>query len=192
MESATLDRRAGEEHRDLAPAPALPARAIATVGARAGLLAGAAMIAWELTASEIASEPTALDGIQSSTWTPVTAIASFVLGTDAYSGSFAIGSIALGLAIHLVLAVLLGVVGTAALVYVLGYRPGAFGAALCGAAYGLFLEIALLNLLVNLTQDPDIVYRAAPEWTWWVAHGIYGTTFGLLAARRLARRGDGR
>jgi hypothetical protein len=148
------------------------------------------MIAWEMLAAEIASEPTAVSGIASDTWTPLTAIASFVLGTEAFTGSFAVGSIATGLVVHLVVACALGVAGVAALVYVLGYRPGSFGAGLCGAAFGLFLEIVVLNLAVNATQSPDVVYRAAPEWTWWVAHGIFGTTLGLLAARRLSRRGD--
>ena len=94
MESATVDRRAGEEHLAAEPAPALSARAVVGVGVRAGLGAGALMIAWEMLAAEIAAEPTAISGIGSSTWTPLTAIASFVLGTDAFSGSLAIGSIA--------------------------------------------------------------------------------------------------
>ena len=189
MESAALDRRTGAEHPSPTQAPRVAAGAIAAVGAMAGLAAGAAMIAWEMTAAEIASEPTAISGIGSSTWTPVTGIASFALGTDAFSGSFAIGSIAFGLAWHLVVATLLGVLGTAGLVYVLGSRPGPLGAALWGAGYGLFLEVVVLNVATNSLQTPDVVYRAAPEWTWWVAHAIYGTALGLLVARGLARRG---
>ena len=191
MTSATVDRRAGEEYIAAEPAPTLPARTVVAVGVRAGLGAGAAMIAWEMLAAEIASEPTAISGIGSDTWTPLTAIASFVLGIDAFTGSFVIAPIALGLVLHLAVAAVVGVAGAAALVYVLGYRPGAFGAGLAGAAYGLFLEIVLLNLAVNATQSPDVVYGAAPAWTWWVAHGIYGMALGLLAARALARRGVG-
>ena len=192
MKSATVDRRAGEEYIAAEPAPTLPARTVVAVGVRAGLGAGAAMIGWEMLAAEIASEPTAISGIGSDTWTPLTAIASFVLGIDAFTGSFVIAPIALGLVLHLAVAAVAGVAGAAALVYVLGYRPGAFGAGLAGAAYGLFLEIVLLNLAVNATQSPDVVYAAAPAWTWWVAHGIYGMALGLLAARGLARRGVGR
>ena len=92
---------------------------------------------------------------------------------------------------HLAVAAVLGVLGVAALVYVLGYRPGAFGAALAGAAYGLFLEIVLLNLAVNAIRSPNVVYQAAPEWTWWFAHVTYGTALGLLSVRTLARRGVG-
>jgi hypothetical protein len=190
LESATADRPAGEDTLAAQPAPALRAGAVAGIGARAGVGAGVAMIAWEMLAAEIATEPTAISGVGSSTWTPPTAIASFVLGDEAFSGSLAIGSIAFGLLLHLAVATVLGVVGAAALVYVLGYRPGPFGAGVCGAAYGLFLEIVALNLAVNAIQSPDVVYRAAPEWTWWVAHATYGITFGLLAARGLARRGD--
>ena len=192
MDSATVDRRAGEGYLAAEPAPALPARAVAGIGVRAGLGAGAAMIAWEMLAAEIASEPTAISGIGSDTWTPLTAIGSFVLGIDAFTGSLAVGPVALGLLLHLAVAAVVGVAGAAGLVYVLGYRPGAFGAGLAGGAYGLFLEIVLLNLAVNATQSPDVVYEAAPAWTWWMAHGIYGVALGLLAARGLARRGVGR
>ncbi len=85
----------------------------------------------------------------------------------------------------------LGVAGTAALVWVLGYRPGPVGAALCGFAYGLFLEVVVMNIVVTSIQDPDVVYRAAPEWTWWVAHGAYGIGLGLVGALMLQRRGEG-
>lgn len=180
-DTAAHDRRADEEFAPPAPPPALPARTVAGVGVSAGVVGGVVMIAWEMTAAEIASEPTVVAGIGSSTWTPVTAIASFLLGADALSASFAPGAIVLGLLIHLAVSAALGVAGTAALVWVLGYRPGPLGAALCGAAYGLFLEITLMNIVVTSIQDPDVVYRAAPEWTWWVAHGAYGTGLGLAA-----------
>lgn len=180
-DTAALDRRGGEDHAESAPAPALPARTVAGVGLRAGLAGGAVMIAWEMTSAEIAMEPTVVTGIRSSAWTPVTAIASFLLGVDALSAAFAPGAIVLGLLVHFAMSAVLGVAGTAALVWVLGYRPGPLGAALCGAAYGLFLEIAVMNVVVTSIQDPDVIYRAAPEWTWWVAHGAYGIGLGLAA-----------
>jgi hypothetical protein len=191
VEAATLDRRAGEDLRQAPPAPALSMRAVVAIGARAGLGAGVAMIGWEMTAAEISREPTAIAGIGSSTWTPLTAIAAFLLGPDAFGASFAIGPLVLGLVVHLAVATLVGVAGVAALVYVLGYRPSPFGAGLCGAAYGLFLEVVVLNLAVNALQSPEVVYRAAPPWTWWVAHGTYGIALGLLAQRGLGRGASG-
>ncbi len=189
--TATLDRRAGEDYAESAPAPAMPARTVVGVGLRAGVAAGAVMIAWEMTAAEIAREPTVVAGIVSSTWTPVTGIASFLLGVDALSASLAPGAIVLGLLVHFAMSAVLGVAGTAALVWVLGYRPGPVGAALCGFAYGLFLEVVVMNIVVTSIQDPDVVYRAAPEWTWWVAHGAYGIGLGLVGALMLQRRGEG-
>lgn len=189
-DTVALDRGAGEDYFEAAPAPALPARTVARVGLSAGVAAGAGMIAWEMTAAEIAREPTVVAGIGSSTWTPVTAIAAFLLGVDALSAAFAPGAIVLGLLIHLAVSAALGVAGTAGLVWVLGYRPGPLGSALYGAGYGLFLEIVVMNVVVSSIQDPNVVYRAAPEWTWWVAHGAYGIGLGLVAAWLLGHRGE--
>ena len=118
-DTAAHDRRAGEEFAPPASPPALPARTVAGVGVSAGVVGGAVMIAWEMIAAEIAKEPTVVAGIGSSAWTPVTAIASFVLGVDALSASFSSGAIVLGLFFHLAVSSALGVAWTAALVCVL-------------------------------------------------------------------------
>lgn len=175
-EAEAADATPLEPHVDL--------RTRAAVGTRAGLAAGLAMIGVQMLNGEIAASSTPVPGVVSSTWTAITSISAFLLGTGAFSDSFAVVSIAFGLAVHLLLAIALGVVGVAFLVWTLGPRPGPFAALLIGLAYGLFLEVAL-NLTVNSIDDPNLVYQSTLPWSWWLAHAVYGTILGLVAARRL-------
>lgn len=164
---------------------------VATVlraGIAAGLAGGAAMIAWQMLCGEIANEATPVSGVDSSTWTAVTSIAAFILGTDAFSGSFAIGSIAFGLLIHFLVAVAVGVAGAAFLAVTWGARPPVLGAVLHGVAYGLLVEILVLNLIVNAIDDPNLVYHSTPPWSWWIAHAAYGGALGLVLSRKLEPR----
>lgn len=170
------------------PKPRLGLETLATVGARAGLAGGVAMIAVQMLNGEIAAEATAVPGTLSSTWTAITSISAFLLGVDAFSASFAFLSITLGLTVHLLMAMALGVIGVAFALWTLGSRPGPLAAALTGLAYGLFLQVLVLNLTVNSIDDPNILYQSTPSWSWWLAHGVYGFTLGLAAARLLARR----
>lgn len=181
-----LDRRA--ETAQVTRAGPLGLRTVAAVGARAGLAGGAAMIAVQMLNGEIAAEGTAVAGTLSSTWTAITAISAFLLGVDAFSSSFAVLSVAFGLAVHMLMALALGVIGAAFVLWTLGSRPGPLAAALTGLAYGLFLEVSLLNLTVNSIDDPNVVYQSTPSWSWWLAHGVYGVTLGLAASPLLARR----
>lgn len=53
-----------------------------------------------------------------------------------------------------------------------------------GVAYGLVVEV----LVVNRVQTVDTLYTATPQWSWWVAHGIFGATLGMLTAVLIKRR----
>ncbi len=162
----------------------MPARELLRTGLRAGLLAGAAMALALVSIAEVADEPTAVAGIASSTWTPLTAITSFLLGPDAFAASFEVLSIAFGLLWHLVNAALAGLVGAALLIWLLGPRPHPVAAMGMGLLYGLTLQIVVLNLTVNAIEDPNVVYEALPPWGWWVGHAAFGATLGLALARR--------
>ncbi|MDQ4130679.1 MAG: hypothetical protein M3133_06800 [Actinomycetota bacterium] len=187
MEAASLDRQQGEGKRAEPRGRPLWARTVLAVALTAGVAAGAAMIGTQMAIGEIASEETAVPGIRSSTWTAVTSISAFLFGEDAFHGSFAVLPVLFGLAWHFLNAVVLGVIGVALVLVTLGARPGPLASAVLGFSYGLFLQVAVLNLAVNAIDDPNIVYESTPEWSWWLAHAVYGTTLGLVASWGLRR-----
>ena len=186
MEHASLDRRAGEASLAAPPERPLPARVVVRVGAAAGVIAGVAMIGWQMLAGEIDATPTAVEGVDSSTWTAITAVASLVLGADAQHGWFSFGPVLLGLILLMAYAIALGVLGVALLVYVQGYHPGPLAAAAQGVVYGLLLQIFVVNLTINALQDVNTVYESTTPWSWWAAHSLYGGTLGIAGARMLA------
>src|SRR4051794_25483041 len=81
------------------------------VGTACGLVAGLVFAVHLCLIAEIAAAPTTEAGIRSSTWTPLTGIASFALGRDAVHGSLHLGPVLLGIAMHLVVAVLVAIPG---------------------------------------------------------------------------------
>ena len=162
----------------------MAASELVLAGVAAGLVAGAAMALVLMFVAEVSAEPTAVAGIASSTWTPLTAITSFLFGADAFAASFEVLSIGFGLLWHLVNAVLAGVIGAALIIWLLGPRPHPVAAGLVGFVYGLSVEVLALNLVVNAIDDPNIVYEALPQWGWWVGHAAFGATLGLVLGRR--------
>jgi hypothetical protein len=83
---------------------------------------------------------------------------------------------------------ILGILGVALLVAILGRRPNPAAAVALGVAYGIAVDAIVIDVIVN-TQKIQTLYSAAPHWSWWVAHGIFGITLGLLASL-LLRRND--
>ncbi len=164
---------------------------LAGVWLGSSLTAGAAMAATLMAIGEISSEPTAVPGIDSSTWTPITAISSFLFGIDAFHGDFHVLSILFGLGAHGAFSLLFGALGVGFLLVSQGPRPGRAGAALLGLAYGLFVEVIFLNLVVNAIQEVHTVYESIPQWGWWVAHAVYGSVLGLTASLLFGRPAGG-
>jgi hypothetical protein len=161
---------------------------LARTGAIAGLAGGMMMAMWQMVVGVVAQDPTAVPGIHTSFWTAITSITSVVFGLDAFHGSFHFWSVVGGLMGHLANSMMLGVVGVAALVAVQGRRPHPLGAIMQGVTFGLLLEVVVVNLIVNRIQDVNTLYTSTPEWSWWVAHAIFGMTLGLIATVLLRRR----
>ncbi|HEU4657695.1 MAG TPA: hypothetical protein VFR97_09230 [Capillimicrobium sp.] len=157
-------------------------------GAGGGLVAGGAAAATLALIAEISAASTAMPGIRSSTWTPLTAVAAVAFGPDAFHGSFRPLPIAGGLAILLAVAALLGIAGTAWIVVCAGPAPSAPLAVALGVAFGVAAEVAVVNAAVTAIDPDAILYDALPSWGWWVAIGVYGAALGLLSARRGSRR----
>jgi hypothetical protein len=155
----------------------LVAGIVPSLGAAAALIVTTSLIA------EIAAEPTWDPGIDSSTWTPATAVTALFFGHGAFHGSFEAASVLFGLATIVVVSVIVGSLGVAFLVYCLGWSPHPAAAALLGAAWGLAMEILLVNLLCNWLQAENGISTSLPAWAWFVAFGAWGATLGLVLAR---------
>ena len=161
----------------------------------AGVLAGAgggALATCSLCAiAEIAAERTAVAGIESSTWTPLTGAATLIAGESGFAGSFELGPILLGAVLFGAAWIGIGLAVAAAVRYLLGSSPDGIGGALIGAAGGAFALILLLPLLVNgLLQDTLYTYRSLPPWGWWIGFITAGALTGALAARGIALAGE--
>jgi hypothetical protein len=159
---------------------------ILQVGALAGVAAGLMYAAWQVVVAAIAQDPTAVPGIHQTLWTPPQGIWSVAFGVRHFHGSFHFIPVFGGVVAHLGNSLLLGILGVALLVAILGRRPNAAGAIVLGAAYGIAVDAILINGIVN-TQKIQTLYSAAPHWSWWVAHGIFGITLGLLSSLLLRR-----
>lgn len=138
--------------------------------------------------AEVAAVQTPVAGIESSTWTPLTGITSFVFGVGAFHGGFAVLSIAFGLAAFYAVALLFGVIGVGLILATQGRECGVVGGAVQGVAYGLFLQVFFTSLVVNGIQDQLTVYESAPRWGWWVAHAIFGAVLGAMTSLLTGRR----
>jgi len=156
------------------------------VGALAGVAAGLMYAVWQVVVAAIAQDPTAVPGIHQTLWTPPQAIWSVVFGVHHFHGSFHLIPAFGGIVAHLANSLILGILGVALLIAILGRRPNPAAAILLGAAYGIAIDAILIDGIVN-TLKVQTLYSAAPHWSWWVAHGIFGITLGLLSSVLLRR-----
>jgi hypothetical protein len=172
-------------HHDLRPPVrrALPdARTVVKTGAIAGLAGGMMMAMWQMVVGAIAQDPTADPGIHTSFWTAVTSIPSVPFGEQWFHGSFEFWAVFIGLMGHMMNSMILGMVGVTLAITLLGRRLTVPAAMAFGMMFGLVLEVVIVNVIVNQIQDVNTLYTSTPEWSWWVAHLIYGGTVGMVAA----------
>ena len=172
--------------------PAVAAGAAITAGSVAGLAAGVAMLATVATAASLASDPTAKPGVDTGVATVPNAITSFTFGTglEQWNDGYTWATYP-GIALHLFAAIGLGIAGAGAIAALLGRDPELPGGLLVGALYGVALQVVVLGGFVDGLQDVDTVHTAAPAWSWWAGHVIYGLVLGALSTlviRRIGRR----
>src|SRR3954467_766249 len=156
------------------------------VGAVAGMASGFIMAAWQMVVAAVARNPTAVPGIHQTLWTPPQGIWSVVFGVHHFHGSFHFIPVFGGIVAHMGNSLILGILGVALLIAILGRRPNPAAAIVLGAAYGIAVDAIVINGIVN-TQKIQTLYSATPHWSWWVAHGIFGITLGLLSSVLLRR-----
>ena len=161
-------------------------RTILQVGALAGIVAGLMYAGWQMVVAAIAQQPTAVPGIHQTLWTPPEGIWSVVFGVHHFHGSFHFIPLFGGVVAHLGNALIVGILGVFLLTAILGRRPNPAPAAVLGAAYGIAVDAILLLVVIN-TQKIHTLYSAAPHWSWWVGHTIFGVTLGVLGSVLLRR-----
>jgi hypothetical protein len=159
---------------------------ILQVGALAGIAAGLAYAAWQVVVAAIAQQPTAVPGIHQTLWTPPEGIWSVVFGVHHFHGSFHFIPVVGGIVAHMGNSLILGILGVALLTSILGRRPNLAAAVVLAAAYGIAVDAIVIDGVVN-TQKVQTLYSAAPHWSWWGAHVIFGITLGLLSSVLLSR-----
>lgn len=148
------------------------------VGAAA---AGAAFLASSLAAiAEIAAEPTAEPGVLSSTWTPSRGIASLVGGSSWFGGDWDLVPIVLGLTLMLLGAFVFGLLGLALVGFLLGPDPWLLPAMMVGAAWGLVVQIVVVDLLIGGMLGATLAFDSLPHWAWWLGTGTWGVALGLI------------
>ena len=159
---------------------------ILQVGALAGIAAGLMYAAWQMLVAAIAQEPTAVPTIHQTLWTPPEGIWSVVFGVHHFHGSFHFVPVFGGIVAHLGNALVFGTLGVVLLAALLGRRPSYPAAVAFGVAYAIAVDAILLLGIIN-TQKIQTLYSAAPHWSWWIGHGIFGVTLGLLGSALLRR-----
>src|SRR3954471_2168807 len=174
--------------RSYAPSASVVTRKVLYVGALAGIAAGLIMAAWQMIVAAIAQNPTAVPGIHQTLWTPPEGIWSVAFGVHHFHGSFRLIPVVGGIVAHVGNLMIMGILGVGLLAVILSRRPNPAAAVLLGAAYGIAVEAILVNGIVN-TQKIQTLYSSTPHWSWWVGHGIFGATLGLLSSVLLNKQG---
>jgi hypothetical protein len=160
-------RDAGAERSDSGSDPRAPALAAVGVGVPSGLVAGLVMIATLIVAAALVGVPTAEPGVRTTGWSPLNAITAFIFGPENFGPGYRMASYA-AFALHMLVAGLLGL------------RAPIAPAAALGLAYGLALQVLMLNLFVDGIQEVDTVYTSAAEWASWLGHALYGVALASL------------
>jgi hypothetical protein len=158
------------------------------VGALAAIVGGIVMAVWQMVVAAIAQQPTAVPGIHQTLWTPPEGIWSVVFGVHHFHGDFHFIPVFGGIAGHMMNSLVLGLVGVVLLTAILGRQPHPAAAVILGIGYGIAVQAILISAVIN-TQKIQTLYRSTPHWSWFVGHGIFGLTLGMLTSV-LLRKGQ--
>lgn len=154
------------------------------VGAVAGAAAGMAMAGVEMIYGWVSPAHTA--------WDAPMGIWAYIGGLDHFGRpANHVWPIVLGIGGHMMNAFLIGIVFVA-LMRILRYPSGAL---LLGAAFGVGLWALQRYVFLPINAPEDKLFTTgmiSPQWVWWVAHAVLGTTAGLVyvlfGQRRYAAR----
>jgi hypothetical protein len=164
----------------------VPATTVIRVGVLAAIAGGTVMAVWQVVVAAIAQQPTAVPGIHQTLWTPPEGIWSVAFGVHHFHGDFHFIPVLGGIAGHMMNSLIVGLVGVVLFTAILGRQPHPAAAVILGAGYGIAVQAILINAIIN-TQKIQTLYSSTPHWSWFVGHGIFGLTLGMLTAVGLRR-----
>lgn len=171
------------------------AKRIVTLGAIGGMLAGMMMGMTEMFYGWASPHHTF--------WDPLMAIWAWVAGRNHFGApSNHIGPIVLGLGGHMMNAIVFGVMFSAiaaGIATLLRRRSAAsvtidMAGLMLGVSWGLgawaIMRYGILPLRAPAEADLFTKALVSPQWTWWLAHAILGTTAGMVfvVARHISSR----
>jgi hypothetical protein len=185
-----MEAHAAHTHRPVErprPYAGIAAKTLMRAGAVAGIAGGMMIAIWQMVVGAIAKDPTAVPGVHTTFWTPVEGIWSVVFGVHRFHGDFHAVPVLGGIAGHMMNSMIIGMIGIALIVAVLGRRPNISAAVMLGVAFGIAVEAILVNLIINGAQKIETLYYSTPRWSWWVAHAIFGMMLGAIGALLLRR-----
>jgi uncharacterized membrane protein YagU involved in acid resistance len=144
-------------------------------GALGGMLGGAMMAMWSMIVLW-------LTGV--GFWTPLNLIAHTVWRGAPLDATFSWGGLVVGMVVHLMVAMLLGVVFAVVGGRYLASRMGLLGA---GMVYGVVVWLLTQYVLWPLVDDAAA--QAFTPWVFAVGHLLYGATTAMVVAPALAGGG---
>ncbi|MGD9892775.1 MAG: hypothetical protein AB7R89_01685 [Dehalococcoidia bacterium] len=143
-----------------------------TKAAIAGVVAGIAMAMVAMVIAAIAD-----DGL----WAPPRAVTGMSFGEQHAGSGFALGPVVVGMALHMMLSAVFGVVY--ALLVGLATRALAIGPQIvAGMAWGLVLWAVNTFLIAPVLPGGELMTEAMPAWSWLVVHLLFGAMLGLIYA----------
>jgi hypothetical protein len=157
-------------------------RRVFVVGALGGLLAGMLLALTEMIYGWASSAHTA--------WDAPMAIWAWIVGLDHFGQpANHVGPILLGLGGHMLNSMIAGVVFVALLTA--ARLRNDLLAVVLGVAFGLVLWVIMRYGILPLRDSTKALFTTSmvsPQWVWWLAHGLFGLTVGMVyAAVRRAR-----
>jgi hypothetical protein len=138
----------------------------------AGLIAGMMMAMFAMVVAAIAGY---------GFWAPPRAIASTVIGESHFGGGFDLGSVVLGLAIHMMASPIFGVLYAIG-VSLIGSRVPLVVQMTTGIAWGIGLWAINTYVVAPVLPGGQLFTDAMPGWSWFVGHLIFGAMLGVLYA----------
>jgi hypothetical protein len=138
----------------------------------AGVVAGMAMAMVAMVIAAIAG-----DGF----WAPPRALTGTLFGAEYAGSGFALGSVVVGMIVHMMLSAAFGVV-YALLVGLATRALGVGPQVAAGMAWGLVLWAVNTFLIAPRLSGGELMTEAMPAWTWLAVHLLFGAMLGLLYA----------
>ena len=132
-------------------------------GAIGGLIGGMAMAMFSMVVA------ISRDGF----WAPVRGITSVVFGDQHYGGSFAPGSVVVGLMGHMMNSLVLGAV-FALIITLLLAKASSTVVLGAGMVFGLMVWLVMVPIVATQAQSSELFANSVPAWAWVAGHLMFG------------------